>query len=586
MWVGATSGGHGALVDVGLTYNPSTAVLTTTTFSGALSGNATTATTATNSNNLLTTSTTANTNFFLLFSPSSTTGTQAVNMTTGINVNPSTDIMSLTGVKLSGLTASYVVATDSLKNLVSTNTSTVYAFGTSTASLDVKGDTGLTVISGTGNTVAQILVSDNGAANFISLWSGRSGDANPLIFWSATTTLRFGTATNPGTTGFTLLYTFDPSGNFGSAGGMASTSGNITASNGNFVIGTNGKTLNYPLADGDKILFFGVTTGAKIDTATGFNFNFRSGNTGTASSGLFNWYTVNGSSAFANVMSLSNTGVLALTGGTLTITSAGNVAQAITSTTTGSANNADIFLTRGDSANGFNRIVYKTGSTVNWSVGQRSGSSNYLIFDEVNTLTQLSMTPGSGTTGTSTFTGSVSVGTTLTTNILVVTNAGGSSIQMANTGEILGKNTGGTYETAIYPRYSDNAMYLSGGAGGIFIRVNSTTTAITIDTSGNTSLATGNLVLSTATSGYQQKSAAVVAGAANSTLVTGVVLTAGSSGAITNTAVTSSHIGFARLTSVSGTPTFSIVTCGAGSFSVAGAATDNSTYAVLFIKAL
>lgn len=54
-WVllaGSQTGNQAALSDAGLTYNSSTDTLTTTTFSGALSGNATTATTATNANNI------------------------------------------------------------------------------------------------------------------------------------------------------------------------------------------------------------------------------------------------------------------------------------------------------------------------------------------------------------------------------------------------------------------------------------------------------------------------------------------------------------------------------------------------------
>jgi hypothetical protein len=459
------------------------------------------------------------------------------------------------------------------------NTPSIFPFGTSASALDSNADTGATFISNNANTVAQVAVANATKNNFVMLWSGRSSDTNPLIAWSSSTNLRLGTCTAGAlnTAGFSQLFTLGSNGIFTAASGLTATSGSITATNGNFVIGTTGNVLLYPNADGDKIWFFNVSTQSKIDTSASWNVNYRAGATGTSSSGIHNWYTVNGSNVWTNRMSLSNAGVLALTGGTLTITSAGNVASTISSTTTGSANNADLFLSRGDQANGFCRVAYQTGSTSNWTVGNRSGTTNYTIFDEVNSLAQLTMTQGSGVTGVSTFAGSV-VASTLT-----LTNTGGNSLQMANTGQILGKNTGGTYETAMYPRWSDNALYLSGGSGGMHIRVSNTTDAIVIDSSGNTTLSAGNLIIGTATTGLKQAHAAVSASTANSYLVTGVVLTSGSSGTINNSIVTTSHIGRAIITSVSGTPTYALVTCGTGTFTVTGAATDNSTYAVVFM---
>lgn len=96
------------------------------------------------------------------------------------------------------------------------------------------------------------------------------------------------------------------------------------------------------------------------------------------------------------------------------ISSTGNIACTITSTTTGSQNNTDIFLNRGDQANGYSRLLHQTAGSTGWSEGLRAGSANFQIFDEVNTVAQLSMSNGSGTSGTSTFAGSVTINNGLT----------------------------------------------------------------------------------------------------------------------------------------------------------------------------
>ena len=86
----------------GMTFNPSTNVLTTTTFAGALSGNATTATsattatTATNANNGATVAASTNASYFPLFAASSTNGNQPFNLGTGLSFNPSTNVLTTT----------------------------------------------------------------------------------------------------------------------------------------------------------------------------------------------------------------------------------------------------------------------------------------------------------------------------------------------------------------------------------------------------------------------------------------------------------------------------------------------------------
>jgi hypothetical protein len=92
------------------------------TITAALSGNATsatTATTATNANNVATTQVSAPASYYPLMVASSTNSNQAPDLATGLSYNPSTNIISTTGMNLSGLTASGLVATDSSKNLTS-----------------------------------------------------------------------------------------------------------------------------------------------------------------------------------------------------------------------------------------------------------------------------------------------------------------------------------------------------------------------------------------------------------------------------------------------------------------------------------
>lgn len=84
----------------GLTFNPSTNNLSTTTFTGALAGNATTATSATsatNATNIATTAVSTNASFFPLFVASSTNSNQAASLdASGITYNPSTNNLTTT----------------------------------------------------------------------------------------------------------------------------------------------------------------------------------------------------------------------------------------------------------------------------------------------------------------------------------------------------------------------------------------------------------------------------------------------------------------------------------------------------------
>jgi hypothetical protein len=101
VWVTNNTGNLPAKVtSTKLTYVPSTGTLSTTTFNGDLTGNATsattatTATTATNATNVATTATSTNANFFVPFVAASTTGNQALGVDAGLTYNPSTNAVT------------------------------------------------------------------------------------------------------------------------------------------------------------------------------------------------------------------------------------------------------------------------------------------------------------------------------------------------------------------------------------------------------------------------------------------------------------------------------------------------------------
>ncbi len=97
-WVTAATGNLPAKVSsTKLTFNPSTAVLTTTTFAGALSGNATTATTATNATNTaITDDTTTNATMYPTWVTAATGNLPQKVSSTKMSFNPSTGLLTTT----------------------------------------------------------------------------------------------------------------------------------------------------------------------------------------------------------------------------------------------------------------------------------------------------------------------------------------------------------------------------------------------------------------------------------------------------------------------------------------------------------
>jgi hypothetical protein len=114
----------------------------------------------------------------------------------------------------------------------------------------------------------------------------------------------------------------------------------------------------------------------------------------------------------------------ATVGGTLTVNS--TFASSASSTTltsqfantlTGAANILNLQLRRGDSANGFSRLMWGTGATTEWSLGSRSGDTNIYLWDEVANAERFKVSSSTGnvsiaatTASTATSSGALVVG--------------------------------------------------------------------------------------------------------------------------------------------------------------------------------
>lgn len=99
-----------------------------------------------------------------------------------------------------------------------------------------------------------------------------------------------------------------------------------------------------------------------------------------------------------------------------------------------------------------------------WHIGQSGVNNNFII-----------------TTG-----GNIGFGTATPAYQFTLTG----DIGMDNTKTLLAKNAAGTYETFLWPRFSDNIMYLNYGSAGFHIRNNSSTSAMFLNNSTNIGIGT------------------------------------------------------------------------------------------------
>jgi hypothetical protein len=122
-----------------------------------------------------------------------------------------------------------------------------------------------------------------------------------------------------------------------------------------------------------------------------------------------------------------------------------------------------------------NAIIFRTQATLNASASIRYTIQNY--FQELGI-----MSAGKGSVpitkwandGTMTHTDNMIVGGDFTSTKV------SASIQFANQATFSAKNSGGTYENFLWPRWSDNITYLNFGTGGFHLRNNASATAMFI----------------------------------------------------------------------------------------------------------
>jgi hypothetical protein len=143
----------------------------------------------------------------------------------------------------------------------------------------------------------------------------------------------------------------------------------------------------------------------------------------------------------------------ATVGGTLTVNS--TFASSASSTTltsqfantlTGAANILNLQLRRGDSANGFSRLMWGTGATTEWSLGSRSGDTNIYLWDEVANAERLKVSSSTGNVSIAASTAS----TTTSSGALVVGNGTSGGLGVGGNAYIGGDLVLSTGGKAIY----------------------------------------------------------------------------------------------------------------------------------------
>ena len=127
-----------------------------------------------------------------------------------------------------------------------------------------------------------------------------------------------------------------------------------------------------------------------------------------------------------------------------------------------------------------NGIIFRTQATLNASATNRYTIQNY--FQELGIMSagksNVPITKWSND-GTMTHTDNINVGG-------IITLTGSNDVfKVANTATFSAKNSGGTYEAFLWPRWSDNVMYLNYGTGGFNIRNNASTNVMYLTNAGN-----------------------------------------------------------------------------------------------------
>lgn len=166
--------------------------------------------------------------------------------------------------------------------------------------------------------------------------------------------------------------------------------------------------------------------------------------------------------------------------------------------------------------------------SVNGSAAQIAKTSTALVINYSGGVTQGTTMTWSSALSINSLAGGVTAPVSLSTPLITLTGAT-SELQMANGGQMLAKNSGGTYEGFMFPRFSDNKMYIDIGSAGLVWRQNGGTTAFTMDNLGNVTYAQGDVSVGVAGKGYNIKGGSN-ARIGTATLVAGTVT-------VTNTSV-------------------------------------------------
>ena len=241
-FVDGATGTQGLETDTGLTYNPSTGVLTATQFTGALSGNATSATTATNANHVSVADNenTDENNLIPFIEDASATGNVGLESDGDFYYNPSTGRLSATQLAGTLQTASQtnITGVGTISTGVWNGTAIADTYISSQATWNAKIDTGGTGLTKAGTTL-NVDASQSGITSVGTLTSvttsgdiiAKTSDGAILKLQTSDTTVETGdilgaiefsapdeaSGSDAILTGASIVAVADPVANFGSA---------------------------------------------------------------------------------------------------------------------------------------------------------------------------------------------------------------------------------------------------------------------------------------------------------------------------------------------------------------------------------
>lgn len=439
----AIVGSQDPFVNSALFFNPSTGVLTSTSFSGSWSGAA------------------------------ALTSSNDTNVTVTLGGTPSTALLAATSITM-GWTGTLAAARLN-SNVVQAITNDTNVTGSISAQNLTLGWTGSLAVTrgGTGQTTytnGQLLIGNTTGNTLVK--ATLTGTTNQINVTNGAGSITLATPQDIATTssptfaGMTI-------GSSALTGTNSAVSMSGSLGEGQYInFGTGGRNigifhngalfltynLNYSATSSSYVYFasnpavgiqLGTTAGSSGTGSLIYAASGTAGNTVSASTAL-SW----NSSGTINIPGLTASSLVATDGSSnltsttsgisptfagMTLTGTGTVNQSIITTTTGSANTASLTVQRGDQANGNALVIYKNGSTNSWQIGMQSGSPNFLIRDLVNSSNLFSITPGA--------TGLVQIGGGLFANGDITANLGNVIVNTAGNGIKVKQGSNATFGT-------------------------------------------------------------------------------------------------------------------------------------------